>query len=163
LVPGFLGGGLSLVSTASILSATSALVPPSSSSEMQVLRQRRVALEDAHTNNNQYHKPRLTFAALVASHAAIVFGLKVERSGEVLVVLAKILHSAMAEMHLTHCVDAVEGVRLELDCKGGPYQIAPFLCFGGCLGWHLVEMGSETGVVLVLCGWWVKMISLQLK
>ena len=151
-----------MVSTASILSATSASVPPSSSSEMQALRQRRIALEDAHTNNNQYHKPQLIFAALVASRAAI-FGLKVERSGEVLVVLARIIHSAMAEMHLTHCVDVVEGVRLELDCKGGPYQIAPLLCFGGCLGWHLVEMGSETGVVLVLCGWWVKMISLQLK
>ncbi len=45
---------------------------------------------------------------------AAIFGLEVERSGEVLVVSAKILHSAMAEMLLTYCVDVVEGEVLDV-------------------------------------------------
>jgi len=51
--------------------------------------------------HKQYQTPQLTFATFVAS-CATIFGLEVEHSGEVLVVSAKILHSAMAEMLLTH-------------------------------------------------------------
>jgi hypothetical protein len=46
-------------------------------------------------------------------HAAI-FGLKVKCSREVLVVLAKILYSAMAELLLMHCVTVVEGEVLDV-------------------------------------------------
>ena len=59
-------------------------------------------------NSNQYHMPQLTFATFVAP-CTTIFGLKVERSGEVLEVLAKNLHRAMAEMLLMHCDDVVEG------------------------------------------------------
>jgi len=52
----------------------------------------RAALEDVRSNSNQYHMRQLTFTAFIASCAAI-FGLKVKRSGEVLEVSAKILHS----------------------------------------------------------------------
>ena len=72
-----------LASASALLSSSSASVPPSSLSEMQALRRRLVALEDARSNSNQYHTPQLTFAAFVASRATI-FGLEVERSGEVL-------------------------------------------------------------------------------
>ena len=68
----------------------------------------RAALEDVRSNNNQYHVPQLTFAAFVASCAAI-FGLKVERSGEHFEVLAKISDVTVAEMLLTHCLNVLEG------------------------------------------------------
>ena len=85
---------------------------------MQVLWQtRRATLVDVRSNSNQYHTPQLTFAAFVASRAAI-FGLKVERSGEVLEVSPKILHRAMAEMILTHCVNVVEGEVFGVDESG---------------------------------------------
>jgi hypothetical protein len=60
------------------------------------------------SNSNQYHTPQLTFAAFVASRAAI-FGLKVERSGEVLEVLVKISDVTVVEMLLTHCLNVLEG------------------------------------------------------
>ena len=77
----------------------------------------RAALEDVCLNSNQYHTPQLTFTAFVALRAAI-FGLKVERSGEVLEVSPKILHRAMAEMILMHCVDVVEGEVFDVDESG---------------------------------------------
>jgi len=52
--------------------------------------------------------PQLTFAAIVESRAAI-FGLEVERSGEVLNASAKILYAAMSEMLLPHCLNVLEG------------------------------------------------------
>jgi hypothetical protein len=77
---------------------------------MQTLWQTtHAASEDVRSNNNQYHTPqRTTFAAFVASHAAI-FGLKVERSGEVLEVSAKISDVTVAEMLITHCLNVLEG------------------------------------------------------
>jgi hypothetical protein len=69
------------------------------------------------SNSNQYHTPQLTFAAFIASCAAI-FGLKVERSGEVFEVSANILHRAMAEMILMHCVDVVKGEVFDVDESG---------------------------------------------
>ena len=89
------------MSAALILLASLSSVLPSSLSEIQAWRQRRVVLKDASTNNKQYQTLHLTFATFVASRAAI-FGLEVERSGEVLVVSAKILHSAMAEILMMH-------------------------------------------------------------
>ena len=76
---------------------------------MQALWQTtHTVLEDVRSNSNQYHTPQLTFTAFVASHAAI-FGLKVERGGEVLEVLAKISDVTVAEMLLTHCLNVPEG------------------------------------------------------
>ena len=59
-------------------------------------------------NNNQYHTPQLTFAAFVASRTAI-FGLKVERSVEVLEVSLKISDVVVVEMLFTHCLNVLEG------------------------------------------------------
>ena len=85
---------------------------------MQVLWQTtRAVLEDVHLNSNQYHMPQLTFAAFVASCAAI-FGLKAECSGEVLEVSAKILHRAMAKMLLPHCLNILEGEVFDVDESG---------------------------------------------
>ena len=48
--------------------------------------------------------PQLTFVTFVSSRATI-FGLKVELSGEVLEVLAKISDVTVAEMLLMHCLN----------------------------------------------------------
>ena len=125
---------------------------------MQALLQtRRVALEDARTNNNQYHTPQLTFSASDASCASI-FGLKAESSREVLEVSVNILYAAMLEMLLTHCLNVLEGEvpNVYLSClneivKVVPIGFPPILCFVGCLGWHLAEMGRPDCVVW--CGW----------
>ena len=61
--------------------------------------------------------PQLTFVAFVALCAAI-FGLKVEHSGEVLEVLAKLLHRAMAEMLLPHCLNILKGEVFNVDETG---------------------------------------------
>jgi len=68
----------------------------------------RAALEDVRSNSNQYYMPQLTFATFVASCVAI-FGLKVERSGEVFEVSAKISDVTVAEMLLMHCLNVLEG------------------------------------------------------
>jgi hypothetical protein len=127
---------------------------------MQALRQtRRVALEDVRTNNNQFQTPQLTFSASDSSCASI-FGLEVERSGEILEISAKILNRAMAEMLLTHCLNVLEGEipDVYLSCLTEIVKVVligfpPLLCFGGCLGWHLAEMGRpELSCVVWLVG-----------
>ena len=91
--------------------------------------------------------PQLTFSAS-DSLCASIFGLKVERSGEVLEVSAKILHRAMTEMLLTHCLNVLEGevTDVYLSCLNEIVKVVligfpPLLGFGSCLGWHLAEMG----------------------
>ncbi len=91
--------------------------------------------------------PQLTFSASVASRASI-FGLEVESSKEVLEVLAKISNAAVAEMLLTHCLNVLMGEvpNVCLSClnefvKVVPIGFPPLLCFVGCLGWHLANMG----------------------
>ena len=85
---------------------------------MQALWQTtRAALEDVCLNSNQYHMPQLTFATFVAP-CTTIFGLKVERSGEVLEVLAKILHRAMAKMLLPHCLSILEGEVFDVNESG---------------------------------------------
>ena len=81
---------------------------------------------------------------------AAIFGLKVERSGEVLEVLAKILHRVMAEMLLMHFDDVVMGEVFDVYKSGlnkfgkkVPIGLPPVLCLGGFLGWHLAEMGRS--------------------
>ena len=59
-------------------------------------------------NNKQYHTLQLTFIAFVALHASI-FGLEVESSRKVLVVLAKSSFVSVAEMLLMHCLNVLEG------------------------------------------------------
>ena len=112
-----------------------------------MLRQRHVAFEDARTNNNQYHTPQLTFSASVAPRASI-FGLEVESSREVLQVLAKISIVVVAEMLLTHCLNVLVGEvpNVYLSClnefvKVVPIGFPPLLCFVGCIGWHLANVG----------------------
>jgi hypothetical protein len=107
-------------------------------------------------NNNQFHTPQLTFSASDSSCASI-FGLEVERSGSVLEVSAKISNVTVAEMLLTHCLNVLEGEipDVYLSClneivKVVPIGFPPILCFVGCLGWHLAEMGRPDCVV---CGW----------
>ena len=102
--------------------------------------------------------PHLTFT-FVASRAAI-FGLKVERSGEVLEVLAKISDVTVAEMLLTHCLNVLEGevTDVYLSCLNEIVKVVligfpPLLGFGSCLGWHLAEMGRpELSCVVWLVG-----------
>ncbi len=92
--------------------------------------------------------PQLTFSASAASRASI-FGLKVENSKEVLEVLAKISNVAVAEMLLLHCLNVLEGEVPDVYLSGlnelvkvVPIGFPPLLCFVGCLGWHLAEIGS---------------------
>ena len=104
--------------------------------------------------------PQVTFAGFVALRAAI-FGLEVERSREVLEVLAESLYAAMLEMPLPYCIDVLEGEVFDVDeyslnevGKKVPIGLSPLLCFGGCgLGRHLAEMGRpELSCVVWLVG-----------